>query len=225
MREMIESRRRGFGKGAVLAALTALLVGLGAYGMAQTDTDERILQLEASVEEIKAEIREGKDVQTKLAALEQALAELKEEVAAQGQGGQTEEEKAAPEKTATSPAPAPTPPPLPPAGVQGAPNPLQDDKRYLTGQDLLDESFPNSLPIPGTQTRFAVGGYAKLDFIHDLDFVGDRIWPPRLGSSDRLRPPRPSGLLMSFFGSSTPSDQVTCFPMRSCQRTCATRSP
>jgi hypothetical protein len=52
---------------------------------------------------------------------------------------------------------------------------MQDDKKYLTGQDLLDESFPNSWPIPGTNTRFAVGGYAKLDFIQDLDYVGDRF--------------------------------------------------
>jgi len=169
MREMIESRRRGFGKGAVLAALTALLVGLGPSAIAQTDTGERVRQLEQQLEQLKADIAEGKDIQTRLEALEQELANLKQEIAAGGQAGPTH----AP--TATPP-PGPTPPAtqLPPAGVQGAPNPLQDDRRYLTGQDLLDESFPNSLPIPGTQTRFAVGGYAKLDFIHDLDFVGDR---------------------------------------------------
>jgi hypothetical protein len=65
---------------------------------------------------------------------------------------------------------------LPPPGVQGSPNPLQrDDHRYLTGDDLLDESFPNSLPIPGSNVRFKIGGYAKLDFIQDLDYVGDRF--------------------------------------------------
>jgi len=65
-------------------------------------------------------------------------------------------------------------PQLPRPGEQGAPNPLQDDKKFLTGQDLLDETFPNSVPIPGTQVRFAIGGYAKLDVIGDLNYVGDR---------------------------------------------------
>jgi hypothetical protein len=52
---------------------------------------------------------------------------------------------------------------------------MRDDGPYLTGEDLLDESFPNSLPIPGTKIRFAIGGYAKLDFIQDLDYVGDEF--------------------------------------------------
>lgn len=61
-----------------------------------------------------------------------------------------------------------------PSGVQGAPNPLQDDRKYLTGDDLVDESFPNSIPIPGSRLRFRVGGYVKVDFIQDFDYVGDR---------------------------------------------------
>ena len=59
-------------------------------------------------------------------------------------------------------------------GTQGSPNPLQRNREYLTGEDLLDEAFPNSLPIPGSNTRLRIGGYAKLDLVQDLDFVGDR---------------------------------------------------
>jgi hypothetical protein len=64
---------------------------------------------------------------------------------------------------------------VPAPGVQGAPNPMQDNRKYLTGQDLLDDSFPNSIPIPGTKARFGISGYAKLDWVQDLDYVGDRF--------------------------------------------------
>ena len=40
--------------------------------------------------------------------------------------------------------------------------------------DFIDEEYPNSIPIPGTNIRFAIGGYVKADFITDLDYVGDR---------------------------------------------------
>ena len=60
-------------------------------------------------------------------------------------------------------------------GVQGSPNPLQRNTTPLTGQDLLDETFPGSIPIPGSEARFKIGGYAKLDFVQDLDYVGDRF--------------------------------------------------
>ena len=64
---------------------------------------------------------------------------------------------------------------LPPPGVQGSPSPLVRNAEALTGKDLLDESFPGSLPLPGTGVRLKISGYAKLDFIHDLDNVGDRF--------------------------------------------------
>ena len=108
-------------------------MGLGPSAIAQADRDERVRQLEQQLEQLKADIAAGKDVQAGLEALEQELAKLRKEVAA-GQAGPM------PAPTLT-PTPGPTPTPLPPAGVQGAPNPLQDDRRYLTGQDLLDESF------------------------------------------------------------------------------------
>lgn len=40
--------------------------------------------------------------------------------------------------------------------------------------DYIDDTYPNSIPIPGTKIRFAIGGYIKADFITDLDYVGDR---------------------------------------------------
>ena len=60
-------------------------------------------------------------------------------------------------------------------GVQGSPNPLQRSAEALTGPALLDQAFPGSLPVPGTGVRMKIGGYTKLDFIQDLDFVGDRF--------------------------------------------------
>ena len=64
---------------------------------------------------------------------------------------------------------------LPPPGVQGSPSPMVRNAETLTGKDLLDESFPGSLPLPGTDVRLRISGYAKMDFIADLDYVGDRF--------------------------------------------------
>ena len=47
----------------------------------------------------------------------------------------------------------------------------------LSGSSLteyIDKEDPNSIPIPGTNIRLAIGGYVKTDFIVDLDYVGDR---------------------------------------------------
>ena len=47
----------------------------------------------------------------------------------------------------------------------------------LSGAGLstyIDNEFPNSVSIPGTNIRFAIGGYVKTDFIVDLDYVGNR---------------------------------------------------
>jgi hypothetical protein len=44
-----------------------------------------------------------------------------------------------------------------------------------TGQDLVDASFPNSIPIFGTKARIAFTGYAKLDYIQDFDGGYDRF--------------------------------------------------
>lgn len=44
-----------------------------------------------------------------------------------------------------------------------------------TGQDLLDASFPNSIPIFGSKTRISFPGYVKLDYIQDFDGGYDRF--------------------------------------------------
>ena len=44
-----------------------------------------------------------------------------------------------------------------------------------TGQELVDASFPNSIPIFGTKSRIAFGGYVKLDYIQDFDGSYDRF--------------------------------------------------
>jgi hypothetical protein len=44
-----------------------------------------------------------------------------------------------------------------------------------TGQDLLDASFPNSIPIFGSKARIAFPGYVKLDYIQDFDGSYDRF--------------------------------------------------
>ncbi len=65
-----------------------------------------------------------------------------------------------------------TPDTIPP-GVQGSTNPLTDNKAVLTGDDLIDASFPNSIPLFGTDIRLGIGGFVKGDVIRDFDYVGD----------------------------------------------------
>lgn len=123
------------------------------------------------------------ELNQRIADLERELAELKALVLQQQAGASdtpkaatpgAQAEPAAKMAEAASSATEQTAPATVEAGIQGAPNPLQDDRRYLTGQDLLDEAFPNSIPIFGSDVRFRIGGYAKLDFIQDLDYVGNR---------------------------------------------------
>lgn len=107
------------------------------------------------------------DYDAKIEALESDLEALRREVAESASSSPEQEELAgAPSEDAAA---------LPPTGVEGSPNPLQRNGPYLTGKDLLDASFPGSIPIPGSDWRFRVGGYVKLDFIQDLDYVGDRF--------------------------------------------------
>ena len=153
--------------GAVLAVLAVFLVCFGAPVFGQTDAEKKIEELEKQLQQIKASLRDGDDVGARIEALENEFAKLKQEMAgaspAQADDSSASNQGATAEKQ------------LPRSGMQGAPNPLQDDHRYLTGKDLLDDSFPKSIPIPGTDARFAIRGYAKLDFIQDLDYVGDRF--------------------------------------------------
>ncbi len=59
-------------------------------------------------------------------------------------------------------------------GVQGSVNPLTDNTKVMTGDELLDSNFPNSWPVFGSDVRMSVGGYVKADFIRDFDYIGDR---------------------------------------------------
>ena len=165
--------------GAILTVLAVSLVCFGTPVFGQTDAEKKIEELEKQLQQIKASLREGDDVGARIEALEKEFANLKEEIAKGGPGevgaGEAKASSSQADASSASDQDKSVADQLPPAGVQGAPNPLQDDKKYLTGQDLLDDSFPNSWPIPGTKMRFAVGGYAKLDFIQDLDYVGDRF--------------------------------------------------
>ena len=61
-----------------------------------------------------------------------------------------------------------------PAGIKGSINPLTDNNPVHTGEDLLDDSFPNSWPLFGSGIRMSIGGYVKGDVIRDLDYIGDR---------------------------------------------------
>lgn len=61
-----------------------------------------------------------------------------------------------------------------PSGVQGSINPLTDNRPVYTGDNLLDDSFPSSWPLFGSDIRMRIGGYVKADFIQDFDYVGDR---------------------------------------------------
>lgn len=52
---------------------------------------------------------------------------------------------------------------------------FRDNMIDYTGQDLIDASFPNSIPVFGTKSRIAFGGYIKLDYIQDFDGAYDRF--------------------------------------------------
>lgn len=54
-------------------------------------------------------------------------------------------------------------------------SPFRDNALDLTGQDLVDASFPNSIPIFGTKARIAFGGYVKLDYVQDFNGGYDRF--------------------------------------------------
>lgn len=150
----------------VVTALVLASVSAAAWSQADADYDAevsaQIKELEKQLQVISRMAADGSDVDEQIAAMRSEIDALKQEVSvATGQ--------ATPETETAAAEPEP--------GVQGTPSPLQrdSDDDFKTGQDLLDQSFPGSLPIPGSNVRFKVGGYAKLDFIQDFDFVGDRF--------------------------------------------------
>ncbi len=88
-------------------------------------------------------------------------------------------------------------------GIQGSVNPLQDNPNLYSGTQLLDDSFPGSLPLFGTNVRMRIGGFVKADFIHDFDYVGDK-YEFELGSiAVEGSPERELGGLTTFHAKQT----------------------
>jgi len=78
--------------------------------------------------------------------------------------------------------------PVPPRVAGAAPAPVaadedepaafrgfRDNDQPLTGQDLVDDDFPQSWPLFGSDYRMSFGGYVKLDYLQDFDGIGDRF--------------------------------------------------
>lgn len=61
----------------------------------------------------------------------------------------------------------PPPPPIPEED-------LREPQQVLTGSDLVDDDFPGSWPMFGTDYRLKLSGYVKADFLYDLDGTLDR---------------------------------------------------
>ena len=52
---------------------------------------------------------------------------------------------------------------------------FRDNMMNYMGQDLIDADFPQSIPLFGSKSRIAFGGYVKLDYIQDFDGGYDRF--------------------------------------------------
>jgi hypothetical protein len=62
----------------------------------------------------------------------------------------------------------------PETGLVAGPRFVSDEATLiLTGVDLIDDEFPGSWPLFGTDTRMRIGGYVKADAIFDFDGHGD----------------------------------------------------
>lgn len=164
-------------------AVLVLSIGLCRAAVADTQAgySEQIRALEAALAEINAAVAAGEKVR---AEIERDLAALKDEVAQESDQPLAEPATTADatalaasvdESTADADLVAAAPATEVQRGMQGSINPLRESSNYLTGEDLLDESFSGSIPIFGSDWRFATRGYVKLDVIQDFDYVGDRF--------------------------------------------------
>lgn len=52
---------------------------------------------------------------------------------------------------------------------------LRDNDQPLTGRDLIDDDFPKSWPLFGSDYRMSFGGYVKLDYLQDFSGTGSRF--------------------------------------------------
>ena len=80
------------------------------------------------------------------------------------------EQTAAEEQSSEEPAQPPTKP-----EERTDPNDIRDNDQPLTGQDLIDDAFPKSWPLFGSDYRMRFGGYIKLDYVQDFSGNGDRF--------------------------------------------------
>ena len=161
----------------VLTAAMAVAATVAAPGaFAEDSYAEQLDELKQRLEEVAELAAQDAELSRRLDQIKADLAsfekELETPVAGQGSDASTAMSTAAPSKETELATASPSA--ELPAGTQGVPNPLQRESEFLTGRDLLDDSFPGSLPIPGTGARFKIGGFAKFDFIQDFDYVGDR---------------------------------------------------
>ena len=155
-----------------MLSLTISAIVLCSTSAQAQDVEDRIKALQEQLEAVKASIRQGLET---VDQIEGELSDLQSQVGQDGAvadaGGTVSSVQAADtDKADTQVASAESIQ----RGMQGSINPLRESKNYLTGEDLLDESFPGSWAIPGTGIRLAIRGYAKLDLIQDFDYVGDR---------------------------------------------------
>ncbi len=63
----------------------------------------------------------------------------------------------------------------PPPSEDQNPNDLRGNDHPLTGQDLIDDDFPKSWPLFGSDYRMSIHGYVKLDYLQDFSGTGDRF--------------------------------------------------
>ncbi len=160
-----------------LSAIISGLLALGpAMALAQEDSSDQIEALERQLQAVEESIRSGQDM---LLDIRKQLTELKGGTASgpaeqQGTTAQTAAASTTQGSGSADSGSAQAAAEIP-RGMQGSVNPLQENRNFLTGADLLDESFPGSWAIPGTGVRMAIRGYAKLDLIQDFDYVGDRF--------------------------------------------------
>ncbi len=153
-------------------AIGALIIpGLSLGTLAASDEASEIEELKRRLEAIEARVDADAEIKASLDEIRNDILRLEQKLAVTDAGLSSQ-----PVESATTTgrqltiADAGEPEP----GVQGTPIPLQREPEYLTGKDLEDAAFPGSLPIPGSSGRFKIGGYAKVDVIHDLNNVGDR---------------------------------------------------
>ena len=131
------------------------------YG-AQSAEIERLRQ---EIEDVRNEIvRQSDDLDSRLARLDELESKLNELLAVS-----TGDANAAAAKAVVKETPAEAQQPMPDTGAQDG----DESQLPLTGGDMIDDGFPGSWPLFGTDMRARIGGYIKFDAIYDFDGSGN----------------------------------------------------